>query len=654
MPCMLNLFGSDGLRALLKDLAKGEIAGDNEQVGDLYRKVLEFMVTAIPLPWLFADECPATPFQPDTLLNTFAYFAAGLVRINLRQEDFMMAIRTISLLRRLPPTQDANSIHGTNGTMVRALDTLARRMHNHHVHVERQADMFHAFKAKHDAGPSTGPLASSPECELSNTTDPFPECSIPIHDNIDVGILTRGRKRCSEHICVGQFCELRHVCSRGLDKIVYFLCNQAQPPPELLQREESDKQLHSRTIVFEPLPSNADSEYLLDGLTLWASAHSTIGHFIETAVKLPTLREIFPGTVSRIFFMLFYHRRGYSKPLDVHCSLLRLAFEPEQFELPTVYSEHAIKPTSSMQSVCFERLIVANVQLHDSSAEVEHFADREQAAKLRNVAWSMCGVDTRKQSQKSDTIRALFLQRRQPSADTHERKFLNIGEVCTYAHWVFGIKGRIAQSDSWKFCDRVRVAFESDLLVALHSSHMVVELLFAKPGSLIIDVSSFNFRRPGLKSLANLCGISYLEFLTIDKELTVESNSTEQKSSPRDDAFEGANWWSCAYTLTECQEYYKARSVYVPVQHIDSYFALAVKTIRQNQQRIAASPQHAPHEVFEPEECQKPDVEHSRDGLPRLWNWRVCEPQDGSGRCFRSAPCAMAYRPGATLDDGMT
>lgn len=55
-----------------------------------YRKVLEFMVTAIPLPWLFADECPATPFQPDTLLNTFAYFAAGLVRINLRQEDFMM------------------------------------------------------------------------------------------------------------------------------------------------------------------------------------------------------------------------------------------------------------------------------------------------------------------------------------------------------------------------------------------------------------------------------------------------------------------------------------------------------------------------------------------------------------------------------------
>ena len=104
-----------------------------------------------------------------------------------------------------------------------------------------------------------------------------------------------------------------------------------------------------------------------------------------------------------------------------------------------------------------------------------------------------------------------------PLPTTTHRKFLNIGEVCTYAHWAFGIKGRIAQSDSWKFCDRVRVAFESDLLVALHSSHMVVELLFAKPGSLIIDVSSFNFRRPGLKSLANLCGISYLEFLTIDK-----------------------------------------------------------------------------------------------------------------------------------------
>lgn len=50
-----------------------------------------------------------------------------------------------------------------------------------------------------------------------------------------------------------------------------------------------------------------------------------------------------------------------------------------------------------------------------------------------------------------------------------------------------------AQSDSWSFCDRVRLAYESDIIVGLHSSHMLVEILFARPGSVIIDISTFNF-----------------------------------------------------------------------------------------------------------------------------------------------------------------
>jgi len=49
------------------------------------------------------------------------------------------------------------------------------------------------------------------------------------------------------------------------------------------------------------------------------------------------------------------------------------------------------------------------------------------------------------------------------------------------------------QSDSWAFCDRVRLAYGADILVGLHSSHTTVELLFARPGSVYIDINSYHF-----------------------------------------------------------------------------------------------------------------------------------------------------------------
>ena len=68
--------------------------------------------------------------------------------------------------------------------------------------------------------------------------------------------------------------------------------------------------------------------------------------------------------------------------------------------------------------------------------------------------------------------------------------FFSVFSRDTAAHW---LGHAWAQSDSWSFCGRVRLAYESDIILGLHSSHMLVEILFARPGSVIIDISTFNF-----------------------------------------------------------------------------------------------------------------------------------------------------------------
>eukprot|EP00277_Geminigera_cryophila_P007842 CAMPEP_0179424426 /NCGR_PEP_ID=MMETSP0799-20121207/11579_1 /TAXON_ID=46947 /ORGANISM="Geminigera cryophila, Strain CCMP2564" /LENGTH=282 /DNA_ID=CAMNT_0021198871 /DNA_START=414 /DNA_END=1259 /DNA_ORIENTATION=- len=282
-------------------------------------------------------------------------------------------------------------------------------------------------------------------------------------------------------------------------------------------------------------------------------------------------------------------------------------------------------------------MIVTDVKV-EGSKDVEHFEDGLQAAKYRQAGWKMCGIDTtldlykntnnNKSSQLSGSEdapprakKAIFLQRKQPSEYEHTRKFLNMEEVCQFAGWAHGIQGRSVQSDSWAFCDRVRLAYGADIIVGLHSSHTTVELLFARPGSVYIDINSYNFRRPGFKSLANQCGISFLDFLTIGKDESFIPNITTYTHELVDD-FEKATWWTCAYTLSQCQEYYKNRSVYVPVQHIDAYIKHALEMFDDNTQRITSSP-HAPHTVFKPDVCQQSDTDprYTREGLPPTWNW---------------------------------
>jgi len=58
----------------------------------------------------------------------------------------------------------------------------------------------------------------------------------------------------------------------------------------------------------------------------------------------------------------------------------------------------------------------------------------------------MCGLDPQARRQNSqEGVRAAFLQRQQPSNDTHERKFMNMEEVCRFAEWAHGLHSKAVQ-----------------------------------------------------------------------------------------------------------------------------------------------------------------------------------------------------------------
>jgi len=116
-----------------------------------------------------------------------------------------------------------------------------------------------------------------------------------------------------------------------------------------------------------------------------ASAHSTLGHFIEFSAKWPGLLGAFKGTVNRVMLILYYRRRGYAEALDPMCELLRLAFFSAKLDLPRVYSHKALDALAG-KTVCFERMIVNNVK---AAQFVEHFESREQAEKYRWVLFSL-------------------------------------------------------------------------------------------------------------------------------------------------------------------------------------------------------------------------------------------------------------------------
>jgi hypothetical protein len=159
-------------------------------------------------------------------------------------------------------------------------------------------------------------------------------------------------------------------------QVSYFLCDGSPPPLDL----QGSMQLFSHSIVFESLSAQpSDGVLLLLGTTMLASAHSTLGHFIEFSAKWPGLLGAFKRTVNRVIFVLYYRRRGYAEALDPMCELLRLAFFSAKVDLPRVYSHKALEALAG-KTVCFERLIVNNAK---AAQHVEHFENREHAAKYR-------------------------------------------------------------------------------------------------------------------------------------------------------------------------------------------------------------------------------------------------------------------------------
>jgi len=122
--------------------------------------------------------------------------------------------RAISLVRRYP---SSSSKYGTNGELMRGLLLLATRIRAHDLAMEKKTAEFRAFESR---GWNSSEVPTT-VCTLKEPTAPFPSCSIPIQDSIDMeeAIPDHDIRTCSAHNCSGMHCELWDVCLTGDKKV---------------------------------------------------------------------------------------------------------------------------------------------------------------------------------------------------------------------------------------------------------------------------------------------------------------------------------------------------------------------------------------------------------------------------------------------------
>ena len=133
--------------------------------------------------------------------------------------DWNMVHRAYALVRRFPPS---SSRYGTNGEMMRSLLMLVNRMHAHELAMEQKAAEFRASENRE----WNGPEVPSTSCTLQHPIAPFPSCTLPIHDSIEMAEVIvdhdAGIRTCSAHNCSGMHCELWDVCLTSAKTVRLF------------------------------------------------------------------------------------------------------------------------------------------------------------------------------------------------------------------------------------------------------------------------------------------------------------------------------------------------------------------------------------------------------------------------------------------------
>jgi hypothetical protein len=108
------------------------------------------------------------------------------------------------------------------------------------------------------------------------------------------------------------------------------------------------------------------------------------GHFFETAVKLPQLREHFPGKIDGyLAYREFSDFPGNLAPgvtnnffLDYVCQVLKLPFKDTGYKAPPVYFLKNLIPVDG-ELLCFQEILVSRITSL-------YYSSRNEADNLRS------------------------------------------------------------------------------------------------------------------------------------------------------------------------------------------------------------------------------------------------------------------------------
>jgi hypothetical protein len=383
---------------------------------------------------------------------------------------------------------------------------------------------------------------------------------------------------------------------------------------------------HFRTKVVSELPKNT---------TLWANGTSIwfdqsyanfchVGHSSEVYTKLVELRKLFPGPIERIMYTTNAEFKGRPDAYQfcyIPCNEMRVAFEEENWQFPTVYWLLLQKEYIANKTICFENVLVP-------ASTHQHFTSREAAAMHRSSALRMCNIPERPTPKVPRTV--FFYQR------GHERQMYNVEELCSYSKQL-GYSSYIETDDHPDYCQQIASMYSADIIVSVDGSHNHL-LSYARPGSVLILVIPFNFRVPDWKLLGHIVGLRVLELMTLNASYSIPHPG---QSIPQRTRSLEKKLLDC-YTY-ECRVNLRHDDTYVPVENFDKFLKWAVQIWN--------------NATAEPCELPLPWPVPVKKGAKylRFWqqygyacNYQVCEPPAPDCLCCQDKDCMEA----AMIDRG--
>lgn len=202
-------------------------------------------------------------------------------------------------------------------------------------------------------------------------------------------------------------------------------------------------------------------------------------------------------------------------------------------------------PERQETAVCFEDAVVFS-----ASTNLRYIPDRRSNEFLRELVLKYCSIS---RENSSWPVRSAVILDRHGGT----RKFANKQLVAEIVHKVLNVSVKQGFSGVGSFCDQVQAVVRDDLLIVPHGSQNT-NLIFARPGTIVIEVFPYLFYTNALRNYTNAAGLQVYAILG---------------------RFPGHNllmwlfsligWDACYYHFRWCKNYARRQSIIVDTSELE-------------------------------------------------------------------------------------